>query len=461
MRYLIHVTLLLSFMLATASSSSLYHGNGNYLFTNRKMSNSFPNQEAINESYAVVFDAGSTGSRVHVFRFNQRLDLLRIGEDLELFVATEPGLSAYEKNPQEAAQSLVPLLEEAESVVPEELQPRTPLQLGATAGLRLLEGDAAEKILEAVRDMFEKNSTFKVESDAVSVLGGSQEGAYMWVAINYLLGKLGKPYSKTAAVVDLGGGSVQMAYALSEKDAEKAPNAPDGTDPYITQTFVSGKKYYLYVHSYLGFGQLAARAGVLNITADSNSPCILAGFNGNYTYNGVDYNASALPSGSSFSKCKQLVLKSLNVNETCTHKNCTFGGIWNGGGGKGQTNFWVASFFYDMAKQAGFIDSNAPNAKVRPVDFKTAAELACKTTLKDVKSTFPLLEDRNLPYICLDLTYQHTLLVDGFGLDPWKEITLVTQIEYQNSLVGAAWPLGTAIEAVSSLPKFDKLVYFI
>lgn len=43
---------------------------------------------------------------------------------------TKPGLSAYAQNPQQAAESLVSLLEKAESVVPRELRSKTPVRVG-------------------------------------------------------------------------------------------------------------------------------------------------------------------------------------------------------------------------------------------------------------------------------------------------------------------------------------------
>jgi len=36
-------------------------------------------------SYVVVFDAGSNGTSVHVYYFDQNLDLLHIGKDVEFY----------------------------------------------------------------------------------------------------------------------------------------------------------------------------------------------------------------------------------------------------------------------------------------------------------------------------------------------------------------------------------------
>ncbi|XP_027349651.1 apyrase 2-like [Abrus precatorius] len=437
---------LITFVLYAMPSSSSNESVGDYALVSRKMS---PDRTS-GGSFAVIFDAGSSGSRVHVFHFDQNLDLVHIGKDLELFVQIKPGLSAYAQNPQQAAESLVSLLDKAESVVPRELRSKTPVRVGATAGLRALEGDASDRILQAVRDLLKDRSSLKSESDAVTVLDGTQEGAYQWVTINYLLGNLGKDFSKTVGVVDLGGGSVQMAYAISETDAAMAPKVQDGEDPYVKEMFLRGRKYYLYVHSYLHYGLLAARAEILKVSDDAENPCILSGYDGSYKYGGKSFKASSSPSGSSLNECKSVALKALNESTTCTHMKCTFGGIWNGGGGDGQKNLFVASFFFDRAAEAGFADPNSPVAIVRPADFEDAAKQACQTKLENAKSTYRHVDDGNLPYICMDLVYQYTLLVEGFGIYPWQEITLVKKLKYDDALVEAAWPLGSAIEAVSS-----------
>ncbi|KAH0927941.1 hypothetical protein HID58_020197 [Brassica napus] len=402
--------------------------------------------------YAVIFDAGSSGSRVHVYCFDENLDLVPLENELELFLQLKPGLSAYPNDPRQSANSLVSLLDKAEASVPHELRPKTPVRVGATAGLRALGHKASENILEAVRELLKDRSRLKTEANAVTVLDGTQEGSYQWVTINYLLKTLGKPYSETVGVVDLGGGSVQMAYAISEEDAATAPKPLQGEDSYVREMYLKGRKYFLYVHSYLHYGLLAARAEILKVSEGSNNPCIVTGYDGTYKYGGKAFKAAASSSGASLDECRRVALNALKVNDSvCTHMKCTFGGVWNGGGGGGQKNMFVASFFFDRAAEAGFVDPTQPVATVRPADFEKAASQACNMKMGEGKSKFPRVEEDNIPYLCLDLVYQYTLLVDGFGLKPSQTITLVKKVKYGEHAVEAAWPLGSAIEAVSSL----------
>nr|BAB87197.1 ATP diphosphohydrolase [Pisum sativum] len=448
------ITFLLFSMPAITSSQYL----GNNLLTSRKI---FLKLEEIS-SYAVVFDAGSTGSRIHVYHFNQNLDLLHIGKGVEYYNKITPGLSSYANNPEQAAKSLIPLLEQAEDVVSPNLQPKTPVRLGATAVLRLLNGDASEKILQSVRGLLSNRSTFNVQPEAVSIIDGTQEGSYLWVTVNYALGNLGKKYTKTVGVIDLGGGSVQMAYAVSKKTAKNAPKVADGDDPYIKKGVLKGIPYDLYVHSYLHFGREASRAEILKLTPRSSNPCLLAGFNGIYTYSGEEFKATAYTSGANFNKCKNTIRKALKLNYPCPYQNCTFGGIWNGGGGNGQKNLFASSSFFYLPEDTGMVDASTPNFILRPVDIETKAKGTCALNFEDAKSTYPFLDKKNVAsYVCMDLIYQYVLLVDGFGLDPLQKITSGKEIEYQDAIVEAALPLGNAVEAISALPKFERLMYFV
>lgn len=129
--------------------------------------------------YALIINAGSTGSRIHVYKFNYCKSAPKL-ED-EVFAHIEPGISAYVNDPKKAARSLDVLLKVALKNVPKELHDCTPVAVKATAGLRLLGAEKSERLLEAVRNHLEKKYPFPIEKDGVVIMDGKYEGIMIYL----------------------------------------------------------------------------------------------------------------------------------------------------------------------------------------------------------------------------------------------------------------------------------------
>lgn len=127
----------------------------------------------------------------------------------------------------------------------------------------------------------------------------------------------------------------------------------------------------------------------------------------------MDYNATASPEGAAYDRCRDDTTVALKLGAHCQAMNCTFNGVWNGGGGAGQENLYVASYFYDRASQVGIVDAQAPNGKSSPSAFRDAALKVCSLSVQEAKATYPKAWDTE--YLCMDLVYEYTLLVYGFG----------------------------------------------
>lgn len=67
------------------------------------------------------------------------------------------------------------------------------------------------------------------------------------------------------------------------------------------------------------------------------------------------------------------------------------------------------------SEKVGIIDGNAPSGKTTPSAFGASAEKACQMSVEEAKIEYPNVNDVDVPYLCMDLAYQYTLLVDGFG----------------------------------------------
>jgi len=125
--------------------------------------------------YALTIDAGSTGSRIHVYKFHNCQAMPSL--EYETFKMINPGLSAFARDPTAAAASLDSLLDEAKRVVPEEMWNCSPVEVKATAGLRLLGAKESEAILDEVRNRLETNYPFVVGNErSVEIMDGKDEG---------------------------------------------------------------------------------------------------------------------------------------------------------------------------------------------------------------------------------------------------------------------------------------------
>ncbi|XP_053099561.1 ectonucleoside triphosphate diphosphohydrolase 6 isoform X2 [Hemicordylus capensis] len=300
--------------------------------------------------YGIMFDAGSTGTRMHIFLFAQQL-----GEIPRLIKATfrplKPGLSAYADNVDKSAEGINDLLAIAKESVPMKLWKSTPLVLKATAGLRLLPGEKAQKLLNKVKDIFH-DSPFLVRNDCVSIMDGTDEGISAWITVNFLTDSLNVPRKGCVGMLDLGGGSTQITFRPSTETALESSSIG-----HITSFQMFNTTYQLYSHSYLGLGLMSARLAILGGVQGQalkegealTSPCLSPDFQGEWEHDKIKYKIKGQKAGPSlYDSCFNEVAKMLNnkVHKTVEVKDL---------------EFYAFSYYYDLAVDIGLIDLRLPH----------------------------------------------------------------------------------------------------
>uniref|UniRef100_A0A915KF03 Uncharacterized protein n=1 Tax=Romanomermis culicivorax TaxID=13658 RepID=A0A915KF03_ROMCU len=363
-------------------------------------------EEATCRFFAIMMDAGSTGTRVHIFEFSHNVHDKSAPFKLEreIYDSVSPGLSYYLTDPNQAANSILPLLKRAESVVSKSQWVHTPLALKATAGLRLLDAPKADAIIETVDNMFDGTS-FLTNEDSVSIMTGIDEGIFGWFTLNFLLERLSSiKYEKfnemiddnvssstinpsTAAALDLGGGSTQITF--KPKLNATLQSAPAN---YIKQIRLFSKTVNIYTHSYLGNGLMASRLQSLQLANDGKngsnlthftSLCLPPTFSLLWMYNDVTYNVSG-SANYSFDSCLQEQTNFTNktiVNSPVELKS---------------QDIYIFGYFFDRAYQAGLTGTNGGYATVQ--DFIRAAKKGtfCENAAANKSTKYDLDEKSEL-----------------------------------------------------------------
>lgn len=200
--------------------------------------------------HGLMIDAGSTGSRLHVYEWEPRI--LATEADIQLAVAGEklsypgtdsrwtdrlqPGLSSFGNLPTSElegaiADYLKPLLDFARTVLHSKVHAfgDFPIFLRATAGMRVLNPTERARVITVVRDLFANKTycPFAFFDEQARVLSGEEESIFDWAGVNFLMGNLIESSAGTGTVVnprltqgslDLGGGSTQIGFYEPNED---------------------------------------------------------------------------------------------------------------------------------------------------------------------------------------------------------------------------------------------------
>ena len=219
--------------------------------------------------YAVIIDAGSSGSRAHVFQYAKALPLIPIPIITDVFnKSITPGLSFYKNDPTAAGPSLKPILDASALYLQQQgvNLSQVPISVLATAGMRLLTPSEQAAIYDSVRSYIHSNYAFSLNDANVRTITGQQEGLFGWLDVNYLSKSFIHP-AATVGSIDMGGASTQIAFATS--DTSQPEN-----EVVIT---INHRPYRVFTQSFLGLGQNQARNAM---TAYAYSPtCYPSGYN--------------------------------------------------------------------------------------------------------------------------------------------------------------------------------------
>uniref|UniRef100_S4RD95 Ectonucleoside triphosphate diphosphohydrolase 2 n=1 Tax=Petromyzon marinus TaxID=7757 RepID=S4RD95_PETMA len=304
--------------------------------------------------YGIVLDAGSSHTALFVYEWpaEKQNDTGVIAQRHLCDVDDElagGGISSYSSSPSGAGESLRACMDKAKAIVPKDRWADTPLALGATAGMRLLEMSdsvAAKAVLSSVREVL---GSYPFSYREGRIISGQEEGTYGWITANYFLYNfiqftwLGKwqwtTSTKPIGALDLGGASTQITF-MTEEPLQGSP------DSLTIQLY--GRKYHVYSHSYLCYGRdqaikrflstlYKASPGALvdnpcyptlysvayNLSFIYDSPCTSDARPANYDPNqSVTFRGTANPA-----ECSNTISSIFNFS-ACSSPNCTFDGVW-------------------------------------------------------------------------------------------------------------------------------------
>ncbi|KAL5016783.1 hypothetical protein ScPMuIL_006372 [Solemya velum] len=424
--------------------------------------------------YGIVMDAGSSHTQVYVYSW----DAAKFKETAVVWQIYSkkcpgPGISSYVGDVSALGPALKLCLDPVKSQVPSDKHASTPIYLGATAGMRLLEEvnqTLSDKVMQAVRDTIGKYPfKFTTPSNQARIITGDEEGTFSWVTSNYASDLLGvkapmlsqlSAGDRTVGAMDMGGASTQLTFYPGTNVT--LPLA------YRKDIDLYGQNYTVYTHSFLCYGineadrrfkaQLVKNQGYKETV---KNPC---GPKGNVTHNSYTYifhapctqgqqaveafgseiNTTFTFEGTSdLTQCHEEVQKLFNFKAGCNYSSCSFNGTYQP---TVHGKFYAFSnFFYEMQ----FLNLTKVMGHFTLKTFQTALASLCQASWNEVKN-MKTVDQSFLPKYCFNGQFISALLTEGYRFDDssWQNINFIGTIN--GTEIG--WSLGFMLVSSNTIP---------
>lgn len=312
-----------------------------------------------------------------------------------------------------------------------------------------LGAELTEAALESCRRVL-RSSGFLFRDEWARVMKGQEEGVYSWVAVNYALGSLGSEPQETTGIVELGGASMQIAFASRETTPMQ----------FLRVIKLAGVTYNLHTRSLTQFGQNAVWESLVelkNSRASSskegivNNPCIARGYDSKPDASGTKLLTSH-PAGN-FSSCRLETLALLKRRkDKCLHPPCKImSSLFVESQGKPvpPENFFYTSEFFGLVPKASLSE------------LEVAGQHYCEDDWDTLKMQHSEVDDLDLLRYCFSSAYTVALLHDALGI-PMND----TRIGFGNHTGGIPhdWMLGAFILQTMLEPlelETDSLVQIV
>ncbi|KAI1113374.1 golgi apyrase [Nemania sp. NC0429] len=305
--------------------------------------------------YGAIIDAGSSGSRLHIYRWQDPSKVTKHAsiEELNALPSLEnyytkkirPGVSTWGDHPEDVGpEHLETLIKKAKKKIPNDRHADTPIYLMATAGVRLLPKDQQRTLLSEICAYFRQESLFSLPdcNAHIQVIPGETEGLYGWLAANYLLGGFDNPSGHahgkghhTYGFLDMGGASAQIAFAPNTTVAEE-----HGNDLKLVRLRTmdgASLEYKVFSSTWLGFGVNQARSRYVEQLIDSiliegehevPDPCLPKGLRTTEKgdiVEGISKELQLVGTGE-FDECMRTTKPLLGKELPCKDEPCLFNG---------------------------------------------------------------------------------------------------------------------------------------